>query len=109
MANGIVLDVTDQSFKSEVLESNIPVIVDFWAPWCGPCKAIAPILAQVAEEFGGKVKVAKVNVDENIEVAQQFRVTAIPTILFVKGGEVVEQVVGSRPKAFFQELLQRHA
>ena len=108
MASDKVMQVTDAAFQSEVLDSDVPVIVDFWAPWCAPCRAIAPIMEALAETYEGKLKVAKVNVDENTDVAQKYRITAIPTVILVKGGEVVEQAVGSKSKAWFEELVERH-
>lgn len=89
------ITVTDNTFKSEVLESNIPVIIDFWAPWCGPCKMIAPVIEQIAKEYSGKIKVCKVNVDENSGIASQYSIMSIPTVLIVKDGEVVDQSIGA--------------
>ncbi len=86
--------LTKQNFKSEVIDCDIPVIVDFWATWCGPCKMIAPTLEQIANEFAGKVKVAKVNVDEQMELAMEYKVEVIPTLFFFKNGEVVKKTVG---------------
>ena len=108
MASDKVVEVTDATFEEQVLRADVLTIVDFWAPWCAPCRAIGPILDQIAEQFDGRVKVAKVNVDDNVQVAQQFRVAAIPTVLYVKDGNVVEQVVGSKPKDFFGNLVDKH-
>ncbi|MBT4482133.1 MAG: thioredoxin [Candidatus Latescibacteria bacterium] len=96
MAKPIV--VTDDTFQSTVLENSLPVIVDFWAEWCPPCKMISPILEQIAEEYDGKAAVCKVNVDENQELARKYEVRSIPTLLFMKDGEIKEQVVGALPK-----------
>ncbi|MCR5287445.1 MAG: thioredoxin [Saccharofermentans sp.] len=97
--------LTVDNFKTEVLESDMPVLVDFWAPWCGPCKMLGPVISQIAEEYDGKVKVGKVNVDEEDELAAEYSVQSIPTVLLFKGGEVVEQSLGFKPKAFFEGLI----
>jgi len=96
---GKYITATEQNFKNEVLESDKPVLVDFWAEWCGPCKMIAPALEELAEEFDGKAKIAKVNVDEQQSLAFEYGVRSIPTLLFFRGGKVVEQLVGAAPKA----------
>ncbi|ETX09530.1 thioredoxin [Marinomonas ushuaiensis DSM 15871] len=99
------IQITDAQFAEEVLNSDIPVIVDFWAPWCGPCKMIAPILEDVAAEYAGKVKVVKLNVDENQETAPKYNVRGIPTLLVVKGGEVVATKVGAVSKSQLIEFV----
>lgn len=96
--------ITKDNFEAEVLQSDIPVLVDFWASWCGPCKMLSPIIAQIAEEQAGKVKVGKVNVDEQPELAAQFRIMSIPTLLVFKNGEVVNQSLGVQPKEQVEAL-----
>lgn len=101
------LTITDDNFEAEVISSDIPVLVDFWATWCGPCKAIAPLIDELAAEFEGKVKVGKVNVDDNPRTPGKYGVRGIPTLLIFKGGELVDQVVGAVPKAQIEEMLNK--
>ena len=108
MAGQDTVSVTDSEFKATVLDSAEPVLVDFWAPWCGPCKAIAPALDELATRYKGKVKVAKMNVDENQQTAQDYGVRGIPTLLVFKGGKVVEQRVGAMPKPDVQKMIEPH-
>ena len=103
-----IANLTTESFKSTLNSSTTPVLVDFWAPWCGPCKAIAPILEELATELDGKLKIAKVNIDENEAVAAEFGVRAIPTMILFKGGQVAETLVGMMPKATLKAKLASH-
>ena len=100
--------VTDSTFQSEVLSSSQPVLVDFWATWCGPCRMVAPIVEEIASENNGKLKVAKVDVDANPAVASQFGVMSIPTLIVFKGGQPVERLVGYMPKAKLMQAVQPH-
>jgi thioredoxin 1 len=99
--------ISDDTFDSEVIKSDIPVVVDFWAQWCGPCKMIAPILEEIASEYDGKVKVAKMDVDSNTKIASQFKIMSIPSLLFFKEGNLVDQVVGAMPKAQLVERVSK--
>ena len=94
-----IAHITTQNFKEEVLQSDLPVLVDFWAPWCGPCRMLAPVLEELDGDLAGKVKVAKVNVDEEMELAAQFQVASIPTLILFQGGQAVRRTVGVQPKA----------
>jgi thioredoxin 1 len=99
------LQLTDGSFDTEVVKADKPVLVDFWAPWCGPCRMLSPLVDELAKEYDGKVKVGKLNTDENAQVATQFRISAIPTLLFFKGGKVMDQLVGVHPKTEIKKRL----
>jgi thioredoxin 1 len=106
MAENIVT-VNEGNFATEVTQSNVPVMLDFWAEWCGPCRMIAPALSELATEYTGKVKVGKVNVDENQELAVKFHISGIPAVFMVKNGEVIDQVVGARSKKDFKAMIDR--
>lgn len=103
--NNEPVNVTDEAFERKVLESELPVIVDFWAPWCGPCRMVAPVLEKIADEYAGKLVVAKVNTDENGQWAQKFNVQGIPTMLFVAGGKIVHQQVGALPEPYLRDMV----
>jgi len=107
MASENVMAFTDANFDREVLQSEIPVLVDFWATWCAPCKAIAPLVDAVADEYVGKIKVGKVNVDENQSTPAKFGVRGIPTLILFKGGVVVEQIVGAVPKSQLDSMIAK--
>src|SRR5690606_8705727 len=92
-------DTTDATFESDVLKSDVPVLVDFWAPWCGPCRMVAPVVEELSNDYDGKVKIVKLNTDDNPKVASQFGIRSIPTLLIFKDGEIAGQVVGFRPKS----------
>lgn len=100
--------VTDASFEADVLQSAVPVLVDFWAPWCGPCRMVAPILEKVASDYAGRVAVAKLNVDENPATAMRYQVRSIPTIGLFDGGQVVDGIMGAVPQKYFTDMLDRH-
>jgi thioredoxin 1 len=107
MANPHVKTATDANFVAEVLGSNLPALVDFWAEWCGPCRALAPLIDQIAEEQQGKLKVFKMNVDENPNTPAQYGVRGIPTLLLVKNGQVIDQLVGAVPRGSLDQFLQK--
>lgn len=102
-----LMDVTEQTFGSEVLEEAEPVLVDFWAAWCGPCRMVEPVVEELAKEMMGKLKVVRLNVDENPGIASRYQVMSIPTLAVFKGGQLAEKLVGYRPKAQLSEELQR--
>ena len=108
MASEHVTQVDKDSWQRQVLDSEIPVLVDFWAEWCGPCKAIAPVLEELGSELDGKLKITKVNVDESPELAKEFGIRSIPTLLVFKNGEIAEKMVGASSKAQLQEKLNAH-
>jgi thioredoxin 1 len=107
MASADVVHFKDSTFQSEVLKSDIPVLVDFWAVWCGPCKAIAPLVDELATQYKGKVKIGKMDVDNEQQVPQQFGIRSIPTLLVFKGGRVVDTIIGAVPKSKIEESLKK--
>ncbi|WP_036483703.1 thioredoxin [Myxosarcina sp. GI1] len=100
--------VTDSSFTEQVLESEVPVLVDFWAPWCGPCRMVAPVVEEIAEQYEGQVKVVKLNTDENPQVASQYGIRSIPTLMIFKDGQRVDMVVGAVPKTTLANTLEKY-
>ena len=105
MASDKVIHISDSEFDSKVLQGDLPCLVDFWAPWCGPCKAIGPVIDELADEFDGKVQIAKMNVDDNPATPGKFGIRAIPTLILFKNGEVVDQITGAVGKAQLTELI----
>ncbi len=106
---GAITEVTDSNFQAEVLESTEPVLVDFWAPWCGPCRMVAPVVEQLAQEFAGRAVVAKLNTDENQRTAQRFGIMSIPALYIFQRGQVVERLVGAQPAAVLRQALAKYA
>jgi thioredoxin 1 len=102
-----LLQVNDKNFTAEVLQSDIPVLVDFWATWCGPCRAISPIVEDLAKEFSGRIKITKLNVDENPSTPSQYGVRGIPALILFKEGKVLDQIIGSVPKARLKALIEK--
>jgi len=108
MASENVITFTNENFENEVLKSDKLVVVDFWAQWCGPCRSLAPIIDEIADDYNGKVKVGKINVDEQGELTAKYRIMSIPTLMFFKDGQVVEKMVGARPKSDITDVIDRN-
>jgi thioredoxin 1 len=103
-----LLHLSDSNFKKEVLEANLPVLVDFWAPWCGPCKTIAPLLEELAKDFDSRIKIGKLNVEESPKTASHYGVMSVPTLIFVKKGKIIEQLVGALSKADLKKKIEEN-
>ena len=106
--NANLHQVSDASFDQDILKSDKPVLVDFWAPWCGPCRSVAPIVEELANQYAGKVKVAKINVDESSDVAMKYQVTSIPTFILFKNGQVADRMLGALPRGEFVKFIDRN-
>jgi thioredoxin 1 len=102
-----IVETSTAGFKTEVLESATPVLVDFWAPWCGPCRMVAPLIEEIAKEYDGKLKVLKVNTDENMDIAMRYNIVSIPTLGFFRGGEMVDRIIGAVPKKVIIEKISK--
>ncbi len=104
----MALEFTDATFQAEVLDSDKLSVIDFWAEWCGPCRAIGPVIEELAKDYDGTVNIGKVNVDNNPQISMNYGITSIPAILFVKGGQVVDKLVGAQPKSNFVKKIEQH-
>jgi thioredoxin 1 len=102
-----LLEVTDENFDTEIVNSDLPAVVDFWAEWCGPCRMVAPVVKELAEDYKGKIKVAKMDVDQNRQTPARFGIRNIPTLILFKGGEVAQTIVGAQPKSAIEEELKK--
>jgi len=108
MASGHTLEFSEQNFEQEVLKSDLPVLVDFWATWCVPCRAMAPALDAIAEAYAGRAKVGKLNVDDNLSLTSQYRIRGVPTLLLFKSGQILEQIAGTASKEAISKMLEKH-
>ena len=107
MASDAIIELSDSTFESEVVNSDLPVLVDFWAPWCGPCRDIAPIVEEISSSYEGKIKVGRMNVDENQSTTMKFGIRSIPTIIMFKDGEAVDQIIGAVPKGEIERVVDK--
>lgn len=107
MASDAIIELSDSTFETEVVKSDLPVLVDFWAPWCGPCRAIAPLVEEISSSYEGKIKVGRMNVDENQSTTMKFGIRSIPTIIMFKGGEAVDQIIGAVPKGEIERVVDK--
>jgi thioredoxin 1 len=107
MATENIIQLSDDNFESEILKSDIPALVDFWAPWCGPCRVVSPIVEELAQQYAGQLKVGKMNVDENPVTPTKYGIRGIPTLIVFKNGEVLDQVVGAVPKGHIEEMIKK--
>jgi len=107
MASEKVINLTKDNFEMEVLKAESPILVDFWAQWCGPCRTVGPIMDELAEEYNGRVRVGKINVDDEGELAAKYRVMSIPTVMLFKNGQMVEKLIGARPKEEFSKIIEK--
>lgn len=107
MASAGILDLNDSTFESEVLKSESPVLVDFWAPWCGPCRILAPVVEEIANSYTGRIKVGKINVDDNQETTMQYGIRSIPTLILFKNGKALDQIIGAVPKSEIEKMVKK--
>lgn len=107
MASAEIVELSDSSFESEVIKSDKPVLVDFWAPWCGPCRILAPIVEEIAESYTGRLKVGKLNVDDNQEITMRYRIRSIPTLILFKNGQALDQIIGAVPKTEIEKVVKK--
>ena len=107
MASAEIVELSDSSFEGEVIKSDKPVLVDFWAPWCGPCRILAPIVEEIAESYTGKLKVGKLNVDDNQEITMRYRIRSIPTLILFKNGQALDQIIGAVPKTEIEKVVKK--
>jgi len=108
MASDKILEITDDNFEQVVLQSDVPVLVDLWAPWCGPCRQIAPVMEQLAEKYEGRIKVGKINVDDNRQVAVRLGISSIPAVFLFRDGNRVAERIGALPRSFYEEMVEQH-